>query len=97
MLHDEIAAVVTDMAMPVMDGPAAIIALKLINPDVKVIGSSGFSSKMSASGDARALFKHFIRKPYTSAKLLQEIDAILHEDSAEVSAPKNDSGRPDVE
>jgi hypothetical protein len=83
------------MAMPVMDGPAAIIALKLINPDVKIIASSGFPSKMTESGESRAVFKHFIHKPYTSAKLLQELQAVLLEDSAEDSAPKNDDDRPD--
>jgi len=93
--RDEIAAVITDMAMPVMDGPATIIALQLINPDVKIIATSGFSSKMTTPGKSGAAFKHFIHKPYTSATLLQEIHAILHEDSTEESAPKNDKGRPD--
>jgi CheY-like chemotaxis protein len=79
--HDEIAAVITDMAMPVMDGPATIIALQLINPDVKIIASSGFSSKMTTPGKSGAAFKHFIHKPYTSAKLLQELQAVLQEDA----------------
>jgi PAS domain S-box-containing protein len=92
--HDEIAAVITDMAMPVMDGAATIIALKAINPDVKIIASSGFSSKMTMPGKSRVPFKHFIHKPYSSAKLLQEIHAILHEDSTEESAPKKDKARP---
>ena len=94
--RDEIAAVITDMAMPVMDGPATIIALQAINPDVKIIASSGFSSKMTMPGKSRVPFKHFIHKPYSSAKLLQEIHATLHEDSTEESAPKKDKGRPGV-
>ena len=39
--QDEIAAVLTDMAMPVMDGPATVRALRKINPAVKIIVASG--------------------------------------------------------
>ena len=33
-------AVITDMAMPVMDGPATILALKAINPEIKILSTS---------------------------------------------------------
>ena len=39
---DEIQAVIVDMMMPGMDGPATIRALRDIRPDVRVITSSGF-------------------------------------------------------
>ena len=36
----EIDLVITDMVMPIMDGPATIIALKAINPNVKIISQA---------------------------------------------------------
>ena len=65
--RNEIAVVITDMAMPVMDGPAAIAALKGINPDVKIIGSSGFDT----GNKAGAAIPHFIAKPYTTEAVLK--------------------------
>ena len=87
--HDEIAVVITDMAMPVMDGSATIIALRLMKPDVKIIASSGYTSKMTEAGKLGPTFKHFIHKPYTTAKLLQELHTILHEDSDPESGAGN--------
>ena len=39
--RDEIAVVVTDVSMPVMNGPAIVRALMSINPAVKIIAASG--------------------------------------------------------
>ena len=72
-----IAVILTDMAMPIMDGPALIIALKSINPKVRIIGSSGLSSN---GGNAKAVgagVEHFIPKPYTAETMLKSIRAIL--------------------
>ena len=41
----EIDVVITDMVMPIMDGPATIIALRSINPEVKIVSSSGMASE----------------------------------------------------
>jgi PAS domain S-box-containing protein len=74
----DIAAVLTDMAMPVMDGTATIAALKAINPAVKIIGSSGLDSGVKVSAGLR----HFIPKPYTAETLLNALRDVLHEKSA---------------
>ena len=42
---DEIAAVITDMMMPVMDGPATIRALRSMRPDVRIIAASGLHGR----------------------------------------------------
>ena len=42
---DEIALVLLDMMMPVMDGPATIQALAQINPEIKIIAASGLTSE----------------------------------------------------
>ena len=76
--QNKIAVVLTDMAMPVMDGAALIIALKSMNPKVRIIGSSGLVSNESFAGEVSAGLKHFISKPYTAEVLLREIYAILN-------------------
>jgi len=77
--RDEIAIVLTDMAMSVMDGPATIVALLSMNPNLKIIGSSGLPS----GGDfARAIgggFKYFISKPYTAETILDTFAKALRE------------------
>ena len=74
---NEIAVVLTDMAMPVMDGSAMIHALMRINPTVKVIAASGLNATISAAKVAGV--KHFLTKPYTAAALLKTLRAILDE------------------
>jgi signal transduction histidine kinase/CheY-like chemotaxis protein len=73
----EIAAVFTDMSMPIMDGPALIIALRSIDPDVRIIGSSGVESSGDVSKTVGAKLDHYIPKPYTAEAMLATIRAIL--------------------
>ncbi len=73
----EIAVVITDMAMPIMDGPALIIALKSINPQVRIIGSSGLASNDGVTKSLGAGVQHFIPKPYTAEAMLNTLDQLL--------------------
>jgi signal transduction histidine kinase/ActR/RegA family two-component response regulator len=75
--HD-IAIVITDMAMPVMDGPATIAALKMMNPAVKIIGSSGMASSGGAAKAVAAGVIHFVPKPYTAETMLKVLAQALH-------------------
>jgi signal transduction histidine kinase/ActR/RegA family two-component response regulator len=75
--RDEIAAVLIDMAMPVMDGPAAITALRAINPQVKIISASGLDTVGGARGAIGAGGRVFIPKPYTTEVLLQTLQRVL--------------------
>jgi len=74
-----VALVVTDMTMPVMDGPALIVALKSLNPQIRVVGSSGLTSngRMAAAMGAGVI--HFIPKPYTAETLLRTVRMVLDE------------------
>jgi PAS domain S-box-containing protein len=81
-LHrDAIAAVITDMAMPIMNGPAMAIALRAINPDVRIIGSSGLGASGGASVAEKAGVTDFLAKPYTADALLKAISAVLAKDT----------------
>jgi nitrogen-specific signal transduction histidine kinase/ActR/RegA family two-component response regulator len=73
----EIAVVITDMAMPIMDGPAAIIALKTINPKVRIIGSSGLDTQDGVTKAKDAGVEYFIPKPYTTEALLLTLQKVL--------------------
>jgi PAS domain S-box-containing protein len=75
----EIAVVLTDMMMPVMDGPATIRALMRINPAIKIIGASGLNMTEAMTKASGAGVKHFLTKPYTAGTLLKAMRLILDE------------------
>ena len=75
--RDEIAAVITDMMMPFMDGPAAIRALRKMNPQVKIIAASGLGASDKAAEAASVGVHTFLPKPYTAEKLLKTLAEIL--------------------
>ncbi len=79
--HD-IALVLTDMMMPVMDGPAAIRALMRINPRIKIIGASGLTSEGGVEKVRLAGIKNFIAKPYSAPALLQMVQSCLSEQTS---------------
>ena len=64
---DEIAVVLTDMMMPVMDGPATIRVLRKMNPLVRIIAASGRDANAHGVGLDIA---HFLPKPYAADRLL---------------------------
>ena len=70
----DIAVVLTDMMMPVMDGATTVQVLRRLNPLVRIIGTSG----LVADGNGAALH-HFLPKPYTAVTLLAAIRAALDE------------------
>ncbi len=74
----EIAVVITDMAMPVMDGPATITALKSINAAVLIIVTSGLLSDHDTNQALEAGVQHFISKPCTAENILQTLRAVLN-------------------
>jgi PAS domain S-box-containing protein len=75
----EIAVVLTDMAMPVMDGPATIVALRSLNPHVRIVGSSGLDANGYLTNVAGTRLQHFLPKPYTAEVILQALRSILTE------------------
>ena len=74
---ETIKAVITDMMMPVMDGTAAILALKKIRPDVKIIAVSGLGSTVKNRPPPRSSIQAFLTKPYTAEILLTTLATAL--------------------
>jgi PAS domain S-box-containing protein len=74
---DEIALVLTDLAMPIMDGVALIAALRTIRPRVRVVASSGLSSNRRLANSLGDTVRHFVPKPYTAECLLRTLREAL--------------------
>jgi two-component system cell cycle sensor histidine kinase/response regulator CckA len=68
-----VAVVLTDMLMPVLDGPTTIRALRQLNPNVRVIGMSGYTSQRTAGPLPNLL----LQKPFRAADLLNAIHSLL--------------------
>jgi signal transduction histidine kinase len=69
-------AVVMDMRMPVMDGAAAVRALRRIDPAVRVVAVSGLNSPRTA-GVADLHVQAFLQKPYSARLLLETLGDVL--------------------
>lgn len=76
---EEIDLVLTDMRMPVMDGPATVLALKRINPGVRIIAASGLDSSWGGATATHGEVKRFLEKPYSAARLLEAVHLVLNE------------------
>jgi two-component system, cell cycle sensor histidine kinase and response regulator CckA len=76
----DIALVLTDMAMPIIDGPALIAALNRMVPNVPIIATTGNPSAASMSKITRTGVTHILTKPYTAEHLLRTIAEVLGEE-----------------
>ncbi|MEP7339586.1 MAG: PAS domain S-box protein [Acidobacteriota bacterium] len=77
----EVSLVITDLMMPVMDGIATIRALRRLNPDIRIIASSGLAD-LSRTNELRMLqVDDLLEKPYSASSLLNRIAKALHNQS----------------
>src|SRR4051812_31580058 len=74
---DQIAGVVLDVTMPVMGGEEALRRLKEIQPEVRVVLSSGYDEVEAVQRFAGEGAADFIQKPYTPAALAAKIQKAL--------------------
>ncbi len=74
---DKIHAVLMDMMMPSLDGLTAIRTMKKINPEVKIIASSGLMSSSKLAEAKAAGIKVFLSKPYTVKELLHTLQQVI--------------------
>ena len=73
----EIDLVLLDMAMPSMGGSETYDSLKEVNPDVKVLLTSGYSIDGQATEILERGCDGFIEKPFTINELSQKLKGIL--------------------
>lgn len=79
LVRDQVGVVLTDMMMPVMDGPALISALHHIDPRVRIIAASGLDANENVARAASLGVKHFLPKPYSASTLLDALHRVLAE------------------
>ncbi len=77
--HDEIRAVLLDMTMPRMGGEEAFRHMRQIDPDVKVVLSSGYNEQDATSHFAGKGLAGFIQKPYSPKALQAKFVQLLAE------------------
>jgi len=69
--------VLLDYFLPVMDGDAVFDELKAIDPEVRVVLSSGFAEQAKVASMLARGLQGFIPKPYTREKLVEQIRSVL--------------------
>jgi PAS domain S-box-containing protein len=72
----DVAAVITDVSMPIMDGVALVRALRRIDPRVRVLACSGSPDALSALPVGFSELD-VLTKPYTAITLLRRLHALL--------------------
>ena len=87
-LKDQIALIILDFTMPVMDGADVFEELLQINPKVPVVLSSGFAEQERLRNMLSRGLRGFIPKPYTQQKLLTQIRSVLDTLNAERSGER---------
>ena len=76
-LQNEIKLVILDFTMPIMDGSEVFSELRIINPQVPVVLSSGFTEQDKLKWMLAKGLRGFIPKPYTQQKLLLQVRSTL--------------------
>jgi PAS domain S-box-containing protein len=84
----EIAAVITDISMAQMDGIALVRSLRKVDPDVRVVVSSGHAQKEDIVVLESLGVNTFLDKPYTADKMLRALHKVL---TAKKVTPVGDS------
>jgi len=80
--RERIKAVLTDVMMPVMDGAAMMRVLRKLDPDIRVIATSGVDQDVKLE-DMKAMgIKGFLAKPYTAEKILVLLRNVLDDTPA---------------
>jgi PAS domain S-box-containing protein len=73
-----IRAVVTDLMMPVMDGPKFIASLRTLDPTLPILGMTGLDDQSNLVSLANFALPPLLTKPFASEALLQALHDTLH-------------------
>ena len=76
--RDDVQVVLLDMMMPMMDGLATMKGLRAIDPQVRIIASSGLY-RPETDPDAIRGVQAFLRKPYSDEQILKTLRQVLDE------------------
>lgn len=73
----ETSAVVADVAMPYMDGPSMVRAMRKMDPNLKMIMMSGLMNENQRNEIESLGITSVLSKPFTAENLLEELKKIL--------------------
>ena len=79
--QSEIALIILDLIMPGMGGKRCLDELLNVDPNVRIVVSSGYSEDKASSEDVESMAKGFIKKPYDINQMLNIIRTILDEEN----------------
>lgn len=79
--HQSINLVLLDMIMPEMDGRVCFNAMRLIDPNAKIILASGFTRDTDITDLRENGLKAFIRKPYHLKELNRVLSTVLQDEN----------------
>ncbi|MCB1190615.1 MAG: response regulator [Leptospiraceae bacterium] len=74
---ENVSVVIVDILMPVIDGIATIQSLKELNPNVKIIASSGYIDKDRENRLVELQVDGVIKKPYKIGDLLKTLSLVI--------------------
>jgi CheY-like chemotaxis protein len=86
---DEVELVITDIHMPNFDGISLIKAMRQLNPNIPIIGSTGQTSESEEAKLSSLALNRFLKKPYSKRQLLSAAAELLAE-SANADASRVD-------
>ena len=75
--HAEIAVVLLDWAMPVMNGDEALLRMLEIDPAARVLMSSGYAETGTLKRGGQSLIAGFVQKPYTTTYIIERLRRII--------------------
>jgi CheY-like chemotaxis protein len=75
--RDKVQVVLTDMMMPLMNGPAMIHALRSLDPRLSILGMSGLLELQGGKGLEQVELSAVLAKPFTAGELLRVLRATL--------------------
>ena len=75
--QDDIKLVILDMIMPNKNGMDAYNEIKLVNPDARILFSSGLRNRENEPITEIPDDAAFLPKPYTAEQLLQMVDRLI--------------------
>jgi CheY-like chemotaxis protein len=92
--RERIQAIITDMMMPVMDGPTMINNLQHLQARLPIIASSGLNESINIGRATAAGVNHFLAKPYSAETVLRILHEVLNQGRTPSSPAGNDSNQP---
>jgi CheY-like chemotaxis protein len=70
---DEIDCIILDLVMPRLAGYETFLALRIINPNIKIILTSGFSTDKIINRFKNLKYSGYLQKPFTKETLIKII------------------------